>query len=175
MTKSTPGPGITISTSEASANAAICSPETTPPTLRLKTSVAAQNSDRPRRDVRRRAVRGRGGGNYPRPRRAPRTGRAHLRDLEVRYASLPGRDAEELARLERQITDVSLRYGVLCRLLAARDQVPDEEAIRVLTEFTQPQAGHRRADDRNEFWKRHRYPAERGRPRDRLPARMTGL
>jgi Ca-activated chloride channel family protein len=44
--------------------------------------------------------------------------RAHLRDLEDRYASLPGHDAGELARLERQITDVSLRYGVLCRFTA---------------------------------------------------------
>ena len=44
--------------------------------------------------------------------------RAHLRDLEDRYASLPGHDTGELARLERQITDVSLRYGVLCRFTA---------------------------------------------------------
>lgn len=44
--------------------------------------------------------------------------RAHLRDLEDRYASLSGYDAAELGRLERQITDVSLRYGVLCRFTA---------------------------------------------------------
>jgi Ca-activated chloride channel homolog len=44
--------------------------------------------------------------------------RAHLRDLEDRYASLAGYHAGELARLERQITDVSVRYGVLCRFTA---------------------------------------------------------
>jgi Ca-activated chloride channel homolog len=44
--------------------------------------------------------------------------RAHLRDLEDRYACLPGHDAADLTRLERQITDVSLRYGVLCRFTA---------------------------------------------------------
>jgi Ca-activated chloride channel family protein len=44
--------------------------------------------------------------------------RAHLRDLEDRYAGLSGYDAAELGRLERQITDVSLRYGVLCRFTA---------------------------------------------------------
>jgi Ca-activated chloride channel homolog len=44
--------------------------------------------------------------------------RAHLRDLEDRYACLPGHDAAELTRLEQQITDVSLRYGVLCRFTA---------------------------------------------------------
>jgi Ca-activated chloride channel family protein len=44
--------------------------------------------------------------------------RAHLRDLEDRYASLPGYDAGKLGRLECQITDVSLRYGVLCRFTA---------------------------------------------------------
>lgn len=44
--------------------------------------------------------------------------RAHLRDLEDRYASLAGFEADELGRLERQITDVSLRYGVLCRFTA---------------------------------------------------------
>ena len=43
--------------------------------------------------------------------------RAHVRDLEDRYACLPGHPAE-LARLEQQITDVSLRYGVLCRFTA---------------------------------------------------------
>src|SRR5580700_7155121 len=54
--------------------------------------------------------------------------RAHLRDLEDRYACLAGygpaemAGAEmagaEMARMERQITDVSLRYGVLCRFTA---------------------------------------------------------
>jgi len=44
--------------------------------------------------------------------------RAHLRDLEDRYACLPGHDAAQLTRLEQQITDVSLRYGVLCRFTA---------------------------------------------------------
>jgi len=44
--------------------------------------------------------------------------RAHLRDLEDRYASLAGYDAGELASLEQQITGVSLRYGVLCRFTA---------------------------------------------------------
>lgn len=44
--------------------------------------------------------------------------RAHLRDLEDRYASLAGYDAGELARLEQQITGVSLRHGVLCRFTA---------------------------------------------------------
>ncbi len=44
--------------------------------------------------------------------------RAHLRDLEDRYACLAGHDTAELARLEQQITDVSLRYGVLCRFTA---------------------------------------------------------
>jgi Ca-activated chloride channel homolog len=44
--------------------------------------------------------------------------RAHLRDLEDRYASLTGRGTVELGRLEEQITDVSLRFGVLCRFTA---------------------------------------------------------
>jgi Ca-activated chloride channel family protein len=44
--------------------------------------------------------------------------RAHLRDLEDRYVSLDGHDDGELTRLERQITDVSLRHGVLCRFTA---------------------------------------------------------
>jgi len=44
--------------------------------------------------------------------------RAHVRDLEDRYASQPGHDPAALARLEQQITDVSLRYGVLCRFTA---------------------------------------------------------
>jgi Ca-activated chloride channel homolog len=44
--------------------------------------------------------------------------RAHLRDLEDRYSCLSGHDTAGLARIERQITDVSLRYGVLCRFTA---------------------------------------------------------
>src|SRR5579859_7680470 len=44
--------------------------------------------------------------------------RAHVRDLEDRYASGAGHDTAGLARLERQITGVSLRYGVLCRFTA---------------------------------------------------------
>jgi Ca-activated chloride channel family protein len=44
--------------------------------------------------------------------------RAHVRDLEDRYASGAGHDTAGLARLEQQITDVSLRYGVLCRFTA---------------------------------------------------------
>ena len=49
--------------------------------------------------------------------------RAHLRGLEDRYACLAGHGPAEiaraeLARLEQQITDVSLRYGVLCRFTA---------------------------------------------------------
>jgi Ca-activated chloride channel homolog len=59
--------------------------------------------------------------------------RAHLRDLEDRYAGLPGHDAAELARLEQQITGVSLRHGVLCRFTAfvATD-------TRVVTDGTGP-------------------------------------
>jgi Ca-activated chloride channel family protein len=44
--------------------------------------------------------------------------RAHVRDLEDRYASQPGHDPTTLARLEQQITGTSLRYGVLCRFTA---------------------------------------------------------
>src|SRR5580693_5584517 len=44
--------------------------------------------------------------------------RAHVRDLEDRYASGAGHDTAGLARLEQQITDASLRYGVLCRFTA---------------------------------------------------------
>ena len=44
--------------------------------------------------------------------------RAHLRDLEDRYACLADHDTAELGRLEHQITGVSLRYGVLCRFTA---------------------------------------------------------
>ncbi len=44
--------------------------------------------------------------------------RAHVRDLEDRYASGAAHDTAGLARLEQQITDVSLRYGVLCRFTA---------------------------------------------------------
>src|SRR5580693_4068262 len=41
--------------------------------------------------------------------------RAHVRDMEDRYASGAGHDT---AGLEQQITDVSLRFGVLCRFTA---------------------------------------------------------
>jgi Ca-activated chloride channel family protein len=41
--------------------------------------------------------------------------RAHLRDLEDRYASARGGD---LTGLERRIVDTSLRFGVLCRFTA---------------------------------------------------------
>jgi Ca-activated chloride channel family protein len=44
--------------------------------------------------------------------------RAHVRDLEDRYASGAGHDTAGLARLEQQITEASLRYGVLCRFTA---------------------------------------------------------
>jgi Ca-activated chloride channel family protein len=44
--------------------------------------------------------------------------RAHLRDLEDRYAALADHDVAALGRLEREITEVSLRYGVLCRFTA---------------------------------------------------------
>jgi Ca-activated chloride channel family protein len=41
-----------------------------------------------------------------------------VRDLEDRYASGAGHDTAGLAWQERQITEVSLRYGVLCRFTA---------------------------------------------------------
>ena len=44
--------------------------------------------------------------------------RAHLRDLEDRYATHAGHDTAGLANLEHEITSVSLRYGVLCRFTA---------------------------------------------------------
>jgi Ca-activated chloride channel family protein len=44
--------------------------------------------------------------------------RAHVRDLEDRYAIGAGHDTAGLARQEQQITEVSLRYGVLCRFTA---------------------------------------------------------
>src|SRR5262249_6141461 len=44
--------------------------------------------------------------------------RAHLRDLEDRYASLAAGGTAELGRMEQQITGVSLRHGVLCRFTA---------------------------------------------------------
>lgn len=44
--------------------------------------------------------------------------RAHLRDLEDRYASLTPASHDELRRLEPQITETSLRFGVLCRFTA---------------------------------------------------------
>jgi Ca-activated chloride channel homolog len=57
--------------------------------------------------------------------------RAHLRDLEDRYASLPyGRGGEEL---ERTIVAISLRHGVLCRFTA---WVAVDE--RVVTEGGEP-------------------------------------
>jgi Ca-activated chloride channel homolog len=43
--------------------------------------------------------------------------RAHLRDLEDGYAAVRN-DTAALARLEHEITSVSLRYGVLCRFTA---------------------------------------------------------
>ncbi|MGO8896323.1 MAG: VIT domain-containing protein [Streptosporangiaceae bacterium] len=55
------------------------------------------------------------GGN---PASAANWARAHLRDLEDRYACLAGHDTAELSSLEHQITEVSLRYGVLCRFTA---------------------------------------------------------
>jgi Ca-activated chloride channel family protein len=55
------------------------------------------------------------GGN---PVSAANWARAHIRDLEDRYACLAGRDTAELGSLEHQITEVSLRYGVLCRFTA---------------------------------------------------------
>ena len=44
--------------------------------------------------------------------------RAHVRDLEDRYACVAAYGTAEMASLEHQITDVSLRYGVLCRFTA---------------------------------------------------------
>jgi Ca-activated chloride channel homolog len=44
--------------------------------------------------------------------------RAHLRDLEDRYASLEPSGPAGLDRLEQQITGESLRHGVLCRFTA---------------------------------------------------------
>jgi Ca-activated chloride channel family protein len=44
----------------------------------------------------------------------PTWARAHLRDLEDRYATDPAPDRE----LERRIVDTSLRFGVLCRFTA---------------------------------------------------------
>ena len=52
------------------------------------------------------------------PAAAANWARAHLRDLEDRYATLAGHDAAALARLEQEITSVSLRYRVLCRFTA---------------------------------------------------------
>jgi Ca-activated chloride channel homolog len=62
-----------------------------------------------------RKVTGTAGGN---PASTAGWARAHLRDLEDRYACLGGYGNAELARLEQQITDVSLRFGVLCRFTA---------------------------------------------------------
>ncbi len=44
--------------------------------------------------------------------------RAHLRDLEDSYASLTPASHDELRHLENQITEMSLRFGVLCRFTA---------------------------------------------------------
>jgi Ca-activated chloride channel family protein len=44
--------------------------------------------------------------------------RAHLRDLEDRYASLTPASPGQLRHLENQITETSLRFGVLCRFTA---------------------------------------------------------
>jgi Ca-activated chloride channel family protein len=52
------------------------------------------------------------------PAAAANWARARLRDLEDRYATLAGHDTAALARLEHEITGVSLRYGVLCRFTA---------------------------------------------------------
>jgi hypothetical protein len=54
--------------------------------------------------------------------------RAHLRDLEDRYATDPSPDRE----LERRIVDTSLRFGVLCRFtafVAADVQVVNEGGV----------------------------------------------
>jgi len=65
--------------------------------------------------------------------------RAHLRDLEDRYATEPAPDRE----LERRIVDVSLRFGVLCRFtafVAADVQVVNEGGMvhRVLQPVEAP-------------------------------------
>ena len=52
------------------------------------------------------------------PAAAANWARAHLRDLEDRYATSAGHDTAALGRLEQEITSVSLRYGVLCRFTA---------------------------------------------------------
>ncbi|HWD45303.1 MAG TPA: VIT domain-containing protein [Actinomycetota bacterium] len=65
--------------------------------------------------------------------------RAHLRDLEDRYATEPAPDRE----LERRIVDLSLRFGVLCRFtafVAADVQVVNEGGVvhRVLQPVEAP-------------------------------------
>src|SRR4029434_1484279 len=65
--------------------------------------------------------------------------RAHLRDLEDRYATDRARDRE----LERRIVDTSLRFGVLCRFtafVAADVQVVNEGGVvhRVLQPVEAP-------------------------------------
>jgi Ca-activated chloride channel homolog len=65
--------------------------------------------------------------------------RAHLRDLEDRYATDPTPDRE----LERRIVETSLRFGVLCRFtafVAADVQVVDEAGVvhRVLQPVEAP-------------------------------------
>jgi Ca-activated chloride channel homolog len=52
------------------------------------------------------------------PATAAHWARSHLRDLEDRYATLADLDPAALARLEREITEVSLHHGVLCRFTA---------------------------------------------------------
>jgi Ca-activated chloride channel homolog len=70
---------------------------------------------------------------------APTWARAHLRDLEDRYATEPAPDRE----LERRIVDLSLRFGVLCRFtafVAADVQVVNEGGVvhRVLQPVEAP-------------------------------------
>jgi Ca-activated chloride channel homolog len=65
--------------------------------------------------------------------------RAHLRDLEDRYATDPSPDRE----LERRIVEISLRFGVLCRFtafVAADVQVVNEGGVvhRVLQPVEAP-------------------------------------
>ena len=95
-------------------------------------------------------VRGRDAAGQPWSATVPATGgdaptlratwaRAHLRDLEDRYATDPTPDRE----LERRIVDTSLRYGVLCRFtafVAADVQVVNEGGVvhRVLQPVEAP-------------------------------------
>ncbi|HYN17344.1 MAG TPA: trypsin, partial [Actinomycetes bacterium] len=95
-------------------------------------------------------VRGRDAAGQPWSASVPATGgdaptltatwaRAHLRDLEDRYAT----DREPDRELERRIVDTSLRYGVLCRFtafVAADVQVVNEGGVvhRVLQPVEAP-------------------------------------